>query len=87
MYFIPETKDGIERAVGVVVNVKDQATGQIRKESLVLGTTLKVGNEFVKDMFIDYKEVNGELKQTNNKKHQVDQVIETAYGLLLVLAC
>ena len=87
VYFIPETKDGIERAVGVVVNVKDQATGQIRKESLVLGTTLKVGNEFVKDMFIDYKEVNGELKQTNNKKHQVDQVIETAYGLLLVLAC
>ena len=77
LFFIPQAKTGDERAVGIVVN----------GAPMILGTTVKVGNAYIQDMFVDYKEVAGERVQANNKKHQIEQVINTKYGMLLVLGC
>lgn len=76
-FFIPQAKTGDERAVGIVT----------KEGPMILGTTIKIGNEYVKDMFIDYKEVAGEKVLANNKKHIIEQVIDTDYGMLLVLSC
>ena len=76
-FFIPQAKTGDERAVGVVVN----------GAPMILGTTIKVGDKYIQDMFIDYKEIAGEKVQANNKKHTIEQVISTEHGMLLVLSC
>ena len=81
--------------VGIVVDAKDPVTGKVlrdengnaKKLNKIVGTTVKVGAAYVNDMFIDYKEVAGEKVLANNKKHVVEQAIETKYGILLVLSC
>ena len=101
-YFVPKTTDGqainmknIVTNVGIVVDAKDPVTGKVltdengnaKKLNKIVGTTVKVGAAYVNDMFIDYKEVAGEKVLANNKKHVVEQAIETKYGILLVLSC
>lgn len=76
-FFIPQAKTGDKRAVGVVVN----------GAPMIIGRAIKVGDGYVNDMFIDYKEVAGVQVQANNKKHTIDKVIPTKNGMLLVLSC
>lgn len=87
VFFIPQTKAGDERAVGIVVDTVDQATGKKVKMSKVIGSTIKVGNKYVNDMFVAFKEIGGVQVPANNKKHTIEQCIETNNGIFLVLAC
>lgn len=87
VFFIPQTKAGDERAVGIVIDTVDQATGKKVKMSKVIGSTIKVGNKYVNDMFVAFREIGGVQVPANNKKHVIDQCLPTNDGILLVLAC
>ena len=94
-FFIPQTKTGEQCAIGVLVNKIDPLTKQVVlnpdgtpvKEPKLMGTAVQVGDGYVNDMFVDYKEVAGVKVQANNKKHTIEKAINTKYGILLVLSC
>ena len=93
VYFVPKTTDGqavnmknIVTNVGIVVDAKDEQ-GNIVKVNKIVGTTIKVGQAYINDMFISYKEIAGEKVLANNKKHIIEQAINTESGILLVLSC
>lgn len=77
LFFIPETKQGDEYAVGIVRN----------GAPVVVGTNIKVGNAYVKDMYMATKLVGGVKVPANNKRHSIDKCISCDYGMLLVLGC
>lgn len=101
-YFVPKTTNNqalnmsnIITNVGIVVDKIDPSTGKpekdingnVKKVNKLVGTTIKVGQAYINDMFINYKEIAGEKVLANNKKHIVEQAINIKDGILLVLSC